>query len=36
MSSIVSIIETVVLDLTPKPTFIHGFKSWANLKADEK
>jgi len=36
VSSIVSIIETVVLDLTPKPTFIHGFKSWANLKADEK
>ncbi len=36
MSSIVSIIESVVLDLTPKPTFIHGFKSWANLKADEK
>ena len=36
MSSIVSVIESVVLDLTPKPTFIHGFKSWANLKADEK
>jgi hypothetical protein len=36
MSSIVSIIETAVLGLTPKPTFIHGFKSWANLKADEK
>jgi len=36
MSSIVTIIETVVLDLTPKPTFIHGFKSWVNLKADEK
>jgi hypothetical protein len=36
MSSIVSIIESVVLDLTPKPDFIHGFKSWANLKADEK
>lgn len=36
MSSIVSIIETVVLDLTPKPAFIHGDKAWANLKADEK
>ncbi len=36
MSSIVTVIESVVLDLTPKPTFIHGFKSWANLKADEK
>lgn len=34
--SIVTIIESVVSDLTPKPTFIHGFKSWANLKADEK
>lgn len=36
MSSIVTVIESVVLDLTPKPIFIHGFKSWANLKADEK
>lgn len=36
MSSIISIIESVVNDLTPKPEFIYGFKSWANLKADEK
>jgi len=36
MSSIVTIIETVVLDLTPKPTFIHGTKAYGNLKADEK
>lgn len=34
--SIVTIIEQVVSELNPKPTFIHGFKSWANLKADEK
>jgi hypothetical protein len=36
MSSIITIIEAVVADLTPKPTFIHGFQSWANLAADEK
>jgi len=36
MSSIISIIEAVVLDLVPKPTFIYGFKSWANLAADDK
>ena len=36
MSSIITIIEAVVADLTPKPEFIYGFKSWANLKADEK
>ena len=36
MSSIITIIETVVADLTPKPSFLYGFKSWANLKADEK
>jgi hypothetical protein len=36
MSSIITIIESVVADLTPKPEFIYGFKSWANLKADEK
>ena len=36
MSSIITIIEAVVADLTPKPVFMYGFKSWANLKADEK
>ena len=36
MSSIITLIEEVVDDLTPKPEFIYGFKSWANLKADEK
>lgn len=36
MSSIITLIESVVNDLTPKPEFIYGFKSWANLKADEK
>jgi len=36
MSSIITVIESVVADLTPKPEFIYGFKSWANLKADEK
>ena len=36
MSSIITLIEEVVGDLTPKPEFIYGFKSWANLKADEK
>jgi len=36
MSSIITIIESVVDDLTPKPEFIYGFKSWANLKADDK
>ena len=36
MSSIITIIESVVADLTPKPEFLYGFKSWANLKADEK
>jgi hypothetical protein len=34
--SIISIIEAVVADLTPQPVFIHGFKSWANLAADDK
>lgn len=36
MSSIITVIESVVSDLDPKPEFIYGFKSWANLKADEK
>jgi hypothetical protein len=36
MSSIITIIQEVVSDLTPKPEFIYGFKSWANLKADDK
>lgn len=36
MSSIITLIESVVADLTPKPEFIYGFKSWYNLKADEK
>ena len=36
MSSIITIIESVVADLTPAPEFIYGFKSWANLTADEK
>lgn len=36
MSSIITLIESVVADLTPKPEFIYGFKSWADLKADEK
>ena len=36
MSSIITIIESVVADLTPKPEFLYGFESWANLKADEK
>ena len=36
MSSIITIIETAVADLTPKPEFLYGFKSWANLQADEK
>jgi hypothetical protein len=36
MSSIITVIESVVADLTPEPEFIYGFKSWANLKADEK
>jgi len=34
MSSIVTLIESVVNDLTPKPTFVHGTKAWANLKGD--
>lgn len=34
MSSIVTLIENVVNDLTPKPTFVHGTKAWANLKGD--
>jgi hypothetical protein len=36
MSSIVSVIEQAVAELDPMPAFIHGFKSWANIKADEK
>lgn len=36
MSSIITIIEDVVNDLSPKPQFIYGFESWANLKADDK
>ncbi len=36
MSSIITVIEQVVSELEPKPTFIYGFKSWANMKADEK
>lgn len=36
MSSIITLIESVVSELKPEPEFIYGFKSWANLKADEK
>lgn len=36
MSSIITVIESIVSELTPKPEFIYGFKSWANLQADEK
>lgn len=36
MSSIITVIESVVNDLSSKPEFIYGLKSWANLKADDK
>jgi hypothetical protein len=36
MSSIITVIESVVSDLTPEPEFFSGAKGWANLKADEK
>lgn len=36
MSSIITIIEAVVNDLTPKPEFMFGLAGWNNLRADEK
>lgn len=36
MSSIITVIQSIVTELTPEPEFIYGFKSWANLQADEK
>lgn len=34
MSSIVAIIESIVKDVTPALTFIHGTVGWQNIKAD--
>lgn len=34
MSSIVTLIESIVTDLSPAATFIHGTKGWQNIKAD--
>jgi len=34
MSSIVTLIESIVADLDPSASFIHGNKSWQNIKAD--
>lgn len=36
MSSIITLIETIVADLSPDAEFVFGLKGWLNLKADDK